>query len=820
MEDSTNLEQKLWIHWNMTGEEIIDKTKKMIEKSITLNKKILDVDFNNKKEYDNFISYLSDDLSSFTVFHSMCSFLQFVSYDKSVRQSSNIADMMLTEYINRLNMNKPIYDKILEFYNIADNKDDLNKEDERFLNKLIRTYKRNGITLRPKNREMLLKVSQEISKIENNICLGFKDVSKKLIGLTEEEIRGLPNSFIKNLKIVDTDPIRYGIEMNVNSLIECHRYLKNSTIRKNLEFFHNNQYVDLIENIVRLLVLRDKKAKILGYNNHSDYKLRNQMAKCSNNVKEFLTELLHKLDTRYLKEVDVLLKFKKRDLDKVNQDTKDLQLNSWDVDYYITRWKKEYGLDDQKIREYFPINHVLKAIFDIYQEMFQIIFVKAKDPFTFHKEAVLYTIYDVSSNNKTIIGYLYLDMFDRKGKTKHTRCFCLQPACIYPLKKNKHLIPIVSLVTSLKKNKGSMNILLTHSEVLKLFHEFGHIMHHIFGKTTYCTDSGTNVESDFIETPAQILDNLCWDKNILTRLSKHYKTGQPLPLDKVDKMVKIKNLNIGIHYKKMIFYSIYDQLLHSSNNLINMCEKFLKIGLQQKKFNSILETLTELHKKLHDNTLCGISDKSKQYTIRFNKGSVTPNIFNSVIVGNDGSHYGYLWSKIYSSDIYNEKFLGRTGSNTSLKEVGMEFRNKILAHGGSKNAITLLKEYLGRKPSIDGFLKLYGLDVNPEYSFLFNTDRFLTENLQDDKTSSNISDVYNNIKNQEQDYTNVYSNRFSEIKDNDVSDGENSVQRKINYIKNRLKNEINSEKDTSTDNDYVTENTETLKKYDNIFIKH
>ena len=739
------LEKKLWSIWNYNPNEIINETKKIIEKSDRNNNELSNIDLNNLSSLKKFMSILIDDITEYTTFHSMCSFLQFVSANKEVRRRSTEADYILTNYISSLNLRKDIYDQVKKFTELVKKNLNPDEEDLKFLNKIISSYKKNGVHLDNDSKNLLTKIKNEIIKIENLIVNSISENESKLLGFTCIELNGLPDDFIQELPIVDNNPIRYGITLTNNIYQECMRYVKDEDVRKKLEYYYHTKCSDCLDDIIRLFILRQKHAKLVGYDNHSDYINCEQMVKSSGNIKKFLTDLDEKLDYRYYREVDTLLKVKKYDYKKGLLKNFDGILNSWDIQYYQTQWKKAYGLDEQKVKQYFPMNFVLKSILDIYKEILGLNFVKNNGAPTWHTDVSMYTVFDGDKK----LGYFYLDLYLRDGKVKQTRCFNLQPGCKYPYRSNDYQYPISALISSFVHPTKAKIILLSHNEVRALFHEFGHVIHQICGTTKYSIFSGTNVENDFIETPAQVLENLCWNKNVLKRLSSHYINKQPLSDDIIEKMIKIRNLNIGIHFKKHIVISMYDQFVHSSETFIKLGEDLLKIKEKDERNKNIMSTMNNLYEGLYKQIMC-YQSKQGPYSIILNKDIFMPVSWINLIGGLDAKYYSYVWSTIYSSEIYFNKFL----FNQSLDNAGNEFKKDILNYGGSKNANNMLVNYLNKEPSLDGFLKLYKLENDTEFSFYINTDI--------NTSKINISDNEEDIDSDDIDISEDYSNRFSE----------------------------------------------------------
>lgn len=645
-----NLSERIITRWADTDpDELIELTKEVIKKSIETNNKI-----NNIKD-------LANDINDLQTYHSVCGFLQYVSPNDKLRKASIKCDLMIVKHINELDLRKDIYLKLLEIKNSK-----LNSEDSMFVNSLILNYERNGINLDKEQRDVLLKIKHEISKLENGIANFICDADKGTLEIGNTKIK--------------TNKNNYGLQMKQN---------KNSEERKKVELRYSNLCSGtLMSYIAKLIVLRDKHAKILSYKCHSDYKAFIQMTKNSNNIKNFMAELLSKLNYRYMREIDTISKFK------------DKNINSYDIQYYVTKWKQEYGINENKLKEYFEFNNTINEIFKIYEKLFGISFVKLNNK-VWHNSVVLYGIF----KEQELLGYLYLDLFSRELKYKQTRCFCLKPAIV-------DQIPSVVMLSSIGE-KSDIN-LINFQDVISLFHEMAHVMHHIFGKTKYAIFSGVNVEVDFVETPAQILDLLCWEKDIIKRLSHHYQTGESLGDDTINKLIKLKNIDIGIYYKRHILIALYDQMIYSSQSVIDSFENALKEGNEKK----ISNVLSDLYRQLHNEIMID-KDKNPKYKIELAKDIGVPYEWLSTFLGSDSQYYSSIWSRVLSADVYNEMIKGKPINS----DIGDQLVKHIFQHGGTKQGYEMICNYMKRAPEIDGFISMHDLDRDMEYSFFLNTDQ-------------------------------------------------------------------------------------------------
>lgn len=424
---------------------------------------------------------LSQDTQELTTHNTICNFLQLVSPDDKIKEACYNSDVLLTKYFNNLNFDVKLYNKIVHVYN--NNK--FNNEDILFLEKVITGYKKNGIEVQDKN--MLLQIKNEIMKIESIILNYFDETENCSIKMTENHLFGLPTIY-KNKLVYDKNIGKYNLILNKEMYDVCMKYIDDDVVRFNLEKIYNNHVSKVIPYVAKLITLKMKYAKLLNYENYSDYK----NSKKSSDIILFLKNLVPKLDYQYEKEMKVLLNLKKSNI------------NTSDIDYYITKWQKEYGLNEQNIKEYFPVSHVIQTIIQIYEFLFNIKFVRKQEKLWYNN--ILY--FEIYEKNK-IIGYLYLDLFSRPNKNSQTRCFGLIPA-------TNTTIPSVALISSFDKS----DTLLNYADLVSLFHEMGHVMHHIFGSTKHSIFSGTNVDLDFVETPAQVLENFCWNPTLLKKVIK------------------------------------------------------------------------------------------------------------------------------------------------------------------------------------------------------------------------------------------------------------------------------------------------------------
>ncbi|MCJ7636958.1 MAG: M3 family metallopeptidase [Nitrososphaeraceae archaeon] len=725
-----DLSEKIMLNWDMDPNELINLTETIIKKSKDVNRNITNLET------------IANDINELQTFHSICGCLQYISPNNQIRKASIKCDLMLTKYINELDLRQDIYHKFLEIKK----KNKLSPDDAFFVDKLILNYERNGINLDKDKRELLLKIKHEISKLENGIANYICQIEKNTFELSKNQVKGIPENILKNFIYSTKDEKgekekKYKIKANKNNYSVCMKYISDEKTREYIELYYSNMCSgeSLMNYIAKLIVLRDKHAKILSYKCHSDYKAFIQMTKNSNNIKNFMAELLTKLNFRYTRELDTIKKF-----------NSGKQLNTHDIQYYITKWKQEYGINDNSLKEYFEFNNTINEIFKIYEKLFSISFVKLSNKNTWHPDV---TLYAVLNKNQKLIGHLYLDVFSRESKYKQTRCFCLRPAIL------TGQLPSVVLMSSIGNKSVSSSpvpdiTLVNFQDVICLFHEMAHVMHHILGKTKYTIFSGLNVEVDFVETPAQILDLLCWEKDVIKRLSHHYQTGESLDDKLINKLIKLKNIDVGIFYKKHILVSLFDQMIYSSQSIINSIEETLKTG----KAEDIQNLMSSIYKQLN-NEIMTDNNKNQKYRIKLNEKIGVPYEWLSTFLGSDSQYYCSIWSRVLSADVYNEKIKGNITS-----DIGDELVEHIFQHGGTKPGYEMICSYMKRIPSIDGFISMHDLDKDMEYSFFLNTDQIAIDDQNNDFKDNNglqgLSEYSKHIETE--------ANKFSEINESAI----------------------------------------------------
>jgi thimet oligopeptidase len=640
--------------------EAVDFTIQKLDKKL---QNIYHIDGNERNFQNTMIAY-DELISQLTVMNSILFLLSSTVSDDELRNKSREAVEELEKYGNQLALDEQLY-KALKQYSQTQEASQLIGFQHKLLKETIRSFEKNGFALPKEQRDELKEIQNQLSEQINLFYKNIAEYQDYLI-VSEADMDGLPEDFKKQHQQEDGT---FKITLDYPSYTPFMQYATSEQARKKLYIKYLNRASDTnLDVLKQVLILRKQLVVLLGYPTYAAYRQEDLMSKKPKNVWDFENKLKEKIKPKAQEDYKELLNIKREKTGDSNVQI----VNPWESGYYRTILLKEkYNVNPEQVREYFALDNVLKGIFMISEQLFEIKFVEISSPSVWHEEVRYFEIRN--SLEDRLVGKMYLDLFPRPNKYNHAACF---PLVQGRTMQDEYQIPVLALVCNFSKPTDSKPSLLRHAEVETLFHEFGHALHVLLTKSPVAIFAGTNTVNDFVEVPSQLFENWAWNYESLSLFAKHYQTNEILPQILFDKMLSAKNLGIGIFTQQQIFYGTYDMTLHDD--------------YQPNTGNST----TDIIKKLQNEITLFPYLEGTHFEAAFGH-----------LMGYAASYYGYLWSLVYAEDI----FAVFEQKGIMDKEIGIKYRNLILAKGGSEDEMQQLIDFLGRKPNEEAFLKSLGV---------------------------------------------------------------------------------------------------------------
>ncbi|CAF2186949.1 unnamed protein product [Brassica napus] len=671
---------------NLSAKEILDLSDEIISKSTRVHDAVALVPL-NKLSYENVVLPLVELEARLLLLIQCCVVPKMISPLDNVRKASAEAEMKIDAHLLSCRWKREDVYRVIRIY--AAKGESIAPDAKCFLQCLVRDFEDNGLNLTTTKREEVGRLKDEIDELSSRYVQNLNEDSSCLF-FTEAELAGLPVEFLQSLDKTQSKEFKLTLESShVAAILELCKIAKT---RKTVAMAYGKRCGDAnIPVLQKLVQSRHRLARLLGYAHFADYALDHRMSKTSTTVIRFLEGISSSLTDLAIREFSILKDLKRKEEGELPFGVEDLL-------YYIKRVEElQFDLDFGDIRQYFPVSLVLSGIFKICQDLFGIKIEEVTETDVWYYDVQAFAVFDSGSGK--LLGYFYLDMFTREGKFSHSCVVSLQNnalfsngACqvtiLHPCRtfiwtcSGIYLvsvclqIPVALLIAQFSKDGSGEALPLGFSEVVNLFHEFGHLVQHICNRASFARFSGLRVDPDFREIPSQLLEN--WQSFTL-KLISGYRQDITKPLvDEVCKTLKRWRYSFSaLKSLQEILYCLFDQRIYSDDDV----------------------DFGQLIRSLHPKVMVGLPVV---------EGTNPASCFPRAVIGSEATCYSRLWSEVFAADIFASQF----GDGHPNLYMGLQFRDKVLAQGGGKEAMELLTSFLGREPSTQAYIESrtkYGL---------------------------------------------------------------------------------------------------------------
>jgi len=579
---------------------------------------------------------------------------------------------MLTEYSNDIMLNENLFKRIKAVYEVKDSLN-LDSEQMRLLEETYKGFARNGANLSAEDKVKFREINTELSKLGLQFGQNVLAANNKfLLNITDStQLKGLPQ-FVIDMGASEAKAKSmegWAFTLQAPSYGPFMQYSENRELKEKMWKASNSKSLggefDNQENVKKIVNLRLNRANLLGYATHADYVLSDNMAKNPATVNAFLQDLLSKSLPYAKKDVTDIQKY-------ANANGFAGGLMPWDFSYYSEKYKNEkFALNDELLKPYFKLENVEKAVLNLADTLYGLKFKGNSSIPVFHPDVKVYEVFD---KNGKFLSLLYLDYFPRESKRGGAWMTTFREEYIYNGEESR---PFVTLTLNFTKPTETDPSLLTFNELSTFLHEFGHALHGMLAEGKYPSLTGTNVARDFVELPSQIMENWATESEFLKSFAKHYKTGEVIPQELVDKIISAKNYLSGYTNVRQLSFGINDMAWHS---LSSMTDK------------SVMDFEREAIKSTQ---LLPLVD-STCFSTSFG------HIFSG---GYSAGYYSYKWAEVLEADafsLFEEKGI-------FSREAADAFKDNILTKGKLMDPDVLYRNFRGRDPKPEALLEKLGM---------------------------------------------------------------------------------------------------------------
>ena len=579
----------------------------------------------------------------------------------------------LTKHANDVSLNKRLFERIKA---VHDNHRPLTPEEECLLQKSYDGFVRSGALLDEEGKAKLRALTEEGSMLSLQFSQNLLKEKKAFsLHITDEnDLKGLPDTQKEAARHEAKERNLDGwvFTLDFPSYGPFMQYAENRDLREKMFMAYNTlctheNETNNIDICKRLINIRRETAQLLGYHTYADYVLVKRMASNVANVYKLLEELIDAYKPTAVAEKEELKQMAKR------MNGEDFKLMPWDGAFYSHKLQLEkYNVDAEMVRPYFELSKVIKGVFGLATRLYGITFRENKDIPVYHPDVKAYEVFD---KDGSYLAVLYADFYPRKGKQGGAWMTSYQDQWIN--QKGENIRPHVSLVMNFTKPTADKPALLTLGEVETFLHEFGHSLHGMFANTRFSSLSGTNVWWDFVELPSQFMENFSLEREFLSTFAYHYKTGEPMPDDLIQRLIDGRNFAVASACLRQVSFGLLDMAYYT----------------KEKPFE---DDLIKFEKKAWEKAIIGTQLENTCMTVQFS---------HIMAGGYSAGYYSYKWAEVLDADAF--AVFKREG--VFNRETAQRFRDCILSKGGTEHPMTLYKRFRGGEPTIDALLERNGI---------------------------------------------------------------------------------------------------------------
>jgi oligopeptidase A len=625
--------------------------------------------------WDEFVGPLEDANERIGRAWGQVSHLHAVMDSPPLREAYNANLPKITKYWTELGQNQQLFGKY-KALRASKEFSTLNAARKKIVENALRDFRLGGAELPPEKKKRYAEIQEELSRLNAKFSENLLDATNAFsIYVGEEQTAGIPEDVLQAAReAAEKDGKRgWKFTLHMPSYLPVMQYADDRALREKMYYASSTRASefgkpewDNAPLIAQMVPLRREMAQLLGYANYAEVSLVAKMAESPGQVLAFLEDLARRARPFAEDDVRELKDFARSELGIA-------ELQAWDVAYASEKLRlQRYSFSDQEVKQYFPEDVAIRGLFRVAERLYQVKIVASQAP-VWHPDVRFFEVRDSSG---AAIGQFYMDLYARETKRGGA---WMDDAISRRRKRERIQNPVAYLNCNFSRPVGGKPALFTHDEVLTLFHEFGHGLHHLLTRVEDLGVSGINgVEWDAVELPSQFMENFCWEWDVLREMTRHVDTGAPLPGPLFEKMLAAKNFQSGLMMLRQIEFAVFDMRLHSD--------------FDPASGRSAQQLLEEVRKQV-----------AVLFPPAYNR---FPNSFGHIFGGGYAAgYYSYKWAEVLSADAYG--FFEENG--VLDPKAGARFRDEILAVGGSRPAAESFRAFRGREPSVDALLRHNGM---------------------------------------------------------------------------------------------------------------